>query len=197
MEVVRGFREAQFDMVRAELSVESEVVSVSPVYVKAGTRTPTGFVMNMQPSEAEAGYDVRLPPTADAEVLKWRVANEWAPATRNMTYEIIEKGPLRDINGRPLMTATNESNPWWLVLRQAILSTGGILSKPEILGSTTDTRFMRKMDIPALGFSPVINTPRLLHAHDEFLNEDMYMKGIEVYETVISSLSSFTGDLSS
>lgn len=45
--------------------------------------------MNMQPSEAEAGFDVRLPPTADPDLLKRRIAEEWAPATRNMTYEVI------------------------------------------------------------------------------------------------------------
>lgn len=47
-----------------------------------------GFVMNMQPSEAEAGFDVRLPPTTDPYLLKKRIAEEWAPATRNMTYEV-------------------------------------------------------------------------------------------------------------
>ncbi|ERN07606.1 hypothetical protein AMTR_s00157p00064680 [Amborella trichopoda] len=193
MEVVSGFREAQFDIVRAGLAMRSEVISVAPVYVKAGTPSPTGFVMNLQPSEVEAGYDVRLPPTADPELLRWRIANEWAPATRNMTYEIIVKGPLRDNEGRPLMTATNGSNPWWLVFQQAIHACGGKLSKPEILASTTDTRFMRQMGIPALGFSPMINTPILLHEHNEFLNENVYMRGIEVYESVISSLSSYTG----
>lgn len=48
------------------------------------------FVMNMQPSEAEAGFDVRLPPTADPDVLKKRIAEEWAPATRNMTYTVLD-----------------------------------------------------------------------------------------------------------
>lgn len=45
--------------------------------------------MNMQPSEAEAGFDVRLPPTTDSDMLKRRIAEEWAPAIRNMTYEVI------------------------------------------------------------------------------------------------------------
>lgn len=45
--------------------------------------------MNMQPSEAEAGFDVRLPPTADSDMLKRRITEEWAPAIRNMTYEVI------------------------------------------------------------------------------------------------------------
>ena len=47
-----------------------------------------GFVMNMQPSEAEAGFNVRLPPTADPDFLRKRIAEEWAPDTRNMTYQV-------------------------------------------------------------------------------------------------------------
>lgn len=44
--------------------------------------------MNMQPSEAEAGFDVRLPPTADPDALMRRIAEEWAPGWRNMTFEV-------------------------------------------------------------------------------------------------------------
>ena len=45
--------------------------------------------MNLQPSEAEAGFDIRVPPTADPAYLERRIAEEWAPASRNMTYEVI------------------------------------------------------------------------------------------------------------
>lgn len=47
-----------------------------------------GFVMNMQPSEAEVGFDVRLPPTTDLSVLKRRIDEEWAPNIKNMTYQV-------------------------------------------------------------------------------------------------------------
>lgn len=46
--------------------------------------------MNMQPSEAEAGYDLRLPPTADPDLIRKKIAEEWAPAVRNMTYKVNE-----------------------------------------------------------------------------------------------------------
>lgn len=44
--------------------------------------------MNLQPSEAEAGFDVRVPPTTNPESLERRIAEEWAPASRNMTFEV-------------------------------------------------------------------------------------------------------------
>ncbi|XVF36885.1 hypothetical protein REPUB_Repub19eG0097300 [Reevesia pubescens] len=194
VEVITKFRESQFDVVKAGEAMNSEVVSVNPVYLKAGIPSPNGFVMNMQPSEAEAGFDLRLPPTVDPDHIKKRIAGEWAPARRNMTYEIIQKGPIRDFMGRPLMTLTNDSNPWWPVFKQAIEAAGGKLSRPEILASTTDARFMRQKGIPALGFSPMMNTPILLHEHNEFLKDSVYLRGIEVYESVISSLSSFKGE---
>lgn len=45
--------------------------------------------MNVQPSEAEAGFDLRLTPTTDPEEMKRKIAAEWAPAVRNMSYEVI------------------------------------------------------------------------------------------------------------
>lgn len=47
-----------------------------------------GFAMNLQPSEAEAGFDLRLTPNADPDEMRRRIAQEWAPATRNMSYEV-------------------------------------------------------------------------------------------------------------
>lgn len=44
--------------------------------------------MNLQPSEAEAGFDIRIPPTADSDSLERRIVEEWAPASRNMTFRV-------------------------------------------------------------------------------------------------------------
>ncbi|XP_031131017.1 aminoacylase-1-like isoform X1 [Ipomoea triloba] len=63
IESIRRFRAAQFDLVKAGLKAEGEVISVNMVSLKAGTPSPTGFVMNLQPSEAEAGFDIRVPQT--------------------------------------------------------------------------------------------------------------------------------------
>lgn len=45
--------------------------------------------MNMQPSEAEVAFDIRIPPTEDPELLRKQIDEEWAPATRNMTYQVV------------------------------------------------------------------------------------------------------------
>ncbi|KAL5558385.1 hypothetical protein UlMin_034596 [Ulmus minor] len=191
METINQFRESQFDMVKAGQLAFSHVISVNSVYLKSGIASPTGFVMNMQPSEAEAGFNVRLPPTADPDLVRRRIEEEWAPAARNMSFQINQLGPIRDNSGRPLITVANDSNPWWSVFKEAITAVGGTLNEPEILQSTTDARYVRRFGIPVLAFSPMANTPILLHEHNEFLKDTVYLKGIEVYESVIRSLSNF------
>ncbi|XVE49627.1 hypothetical protein DITRI_Ditri01bG0096800 [Diplodiscus trichospermus] len=167
IESIRRFRSSQFDLVKAGLKAEGEVISVNMPFLKAGTPSPTGFVMNLQPSEAEAGFDIRVPPTANTESLEKRIAEEWAPASRNMTFEFKQKGTLHDDMGRPLLTATDSSNPWWILLEEAIKKANGKIGKPEIFPASTDARYFRLVGLPAIGFSPLANTPFLLHGHNE------------------------------
>ena len=69
--------------------------------------------------------------------------------------------------------------------------------------ASTDSRFLRsvrrlrlvlphifKRGYPSIGFSPMINTPSLLHDHNEFLNEKTFLRGVEIYETIIDSIAS-------
>ena len=78
------------------------------------------------------------------------------------------------------MTATDDSNPWWKLLKSAILDEGGELGEPEIFPAATDCRYVREEGIPAFGFSPMANTPILLHDHNEVcgylsINVDVYL----------------------
>ncbi|XP_059075982.1 uncharacterized protein LOC131032183 isoform X2 [Cryptomeria japonica] len=145
VEIIMRFRAAQFDLVKAGLACEEEVISVNPVFLKAGTPTPT----------------------------------------------FKEKEPIKNKLGVPLVTVANHSNPWWTLLEAAILKVGGKLHKPEIFPAATDARFVRRRGIAAFGFSPMANTPILLHDHNEFLNEAEYLKGVGVYEAIIESYASY------
>ncbi|XVF44679.1 hypothetical protein PTKIN_Ptkin02bG0143500 [Pterospermum kingtungense] len=191
IESIRRFRASQFDLVKAGLKAEGEVVSVNMAFLKAGTPSPTGFVMNLQPSEAEAGFDIRIPPTVNTESLEKRIAEEWAPASRNMTFEFKQKGTTHDDMGRPLLTTTDSSNPWWSILEEAIKKANGKIGKPEIFPASTDARYFRRVGLPAIGFSPMANTPILLHDHNEFLNQAEYLRGINVYESIIKAYTSY------
>ncbi|CAJ2638333.1 unnamed protein product [Trifolium pratense] len=123
--------------------------------------------MNLQPSEAEAGFDIRVPPTADTESLERRIAEEWAPSWRNMSFRFQQKVSVYDASGKPVITKTDSSNPWWALLENAVQEAGGKLGKPEIFPASTDARYFRNLGLPAIGFSPMANTPILLHDHNE------------------------------
>lgn len=128
----------------------------------------------MIPTEAEAGFDVRITPNLapkDFQALldKWceeegglsgviktsktGVSWQYAPWTR----------PLQE----HFTTATDDSNCWWVAFQEAMTSTlsenaalcamprMGHKVEPEVFPAATDSRFLRELHIPALGFSPM------------------------------------------
>ncbi|KAL2632640.1 hypothetical protein R1flu_004119 [Riccia fluitans] len=193
LDAIADFRKSEFDKVKSGEKAEGEVTSVNNVYLTAGRPTPTGFVMNVQPSQAEAGFDMRVSPLADLDALQKLLDEEWAPASRNLTYRFLQKGKVTDDFGNLAVTAVDDSNPWWVLFKRAVEKAGGTLAKPEIFMAATDGRYARNQGIPTLGFSPMTNTQVLLHDHNEFLNAKEYLKGIKVYEQILMSFTG-TGD---
>jgi aminoacylase len=65
----------------------------------------------------------------------------------------------------------------------------GCKIKPQIFPGGTDSCYIRALGIPAIGFSPMNHTPVLLHDHDEFLEADTYLRGIEIYKKIIQKVA--------
>lgn len=65
----------------------------------------------------------------------------------------------------------------------------GLKIRPQVFPGGTDSRFIRGVNIPSIGFSPIFNTPILLHDHDEFLHADVYLRGIEIYKKIIPKVA--------
>lgn len=185
LEAIMMFRASQFDLLKAGLAKEGEVTSINGVYLKAGYSTPSGFTMNVQPSEAEAGFDIRIQPGADTAFLEKLISEQWAPLARNMTYKFLTKTEDKGC------TPADGTNPWWGLLVDAVNRAGGKLAAAEIRQSTSDGRFMRSAGIPTFGFSPISNTPVRQHNANEFLNIEQFQNGILVYEEVIKAYGSF------
>lgn len=61
--------------------------------------------------------------------------------------------------------------------------------KTQVFPGGTDSRYIRNVGIPAIGFSPIDKTPILLHDHDEFLRADTYLKGIDIYKQLIPKVA--------
>lgn len=58
----------------------------------------------------------------------------------------------------------------------------------HVFAGGTDSQFLRALGIPSIGFSPMNNTPVLLHDHDEFLKAYTYLRGIEIYKNIFLTL---------
>jgi aminoacylase len=59
----------------------------------------------------------------------------------------------------------------------------------QIFPAATDSRYIRVAGVPAFGFSPINHTPILLHDHNEFLNEKIFLRGIDIYVPIIERLA--------
>jgi aminoacylase len=202
-----AFRAEQFERVKRGEAVPGAVTSVNMVYLRGGVPSQPGapfadasFHMNMQPSSAEAGFDMRVPPMTGAEMdaLEARMHSEWAPASLNLSIVWVQQSRRLQADGRAAVTSMVEAeNPWWGVFTRS-LAAQGLAVEPDIFPAATDASYLRVKGIPSLGFSPMRRTPRLLHEHDEFLGTEVYEEGIAIYQRLIADLASqpsFPGEL--
>lgn len=90
-----------------------------------------------------------------------------------------------DTYAQALVTPLDSSNPWWHLFEHAVAKTDGKLSPPEIHPSPTDARFIRAAGIPAFGFSPMSNTPILIHEHNE-VRLDTETSNYEIWKDCLS-----------
>jgi aminoacylase len=129
-----------------------------------------------------AGFDVRVPPTMPHEEVEALIQSWVREGGEDCGYEFSEKHPDQTV------TPTTADNPWWSAFHSACNSMNMKLDL-RIFPAATDSRFLRQVGIPALGFSPINNTPVLLHEHDEYLQEDVFLQGIGIYAKIISALA--------
>lgn len=66
--------------------------------------------------------------------------------------------------------------------------TRNLTIETQVYMGGTDIQYLRELGIPAIGFSPMNNTPKLMHDHDECLKADIYLRGIEIYRNILEKL---------
>uniref|UniRef100_A0A8C6PGP3 Aminoacylase 1 n=1 Tax=Nothobranchius furzeri TaxID=105023 RepID=A0A8C6PGP3_NOTFU len=142
-----------------------------------------GVAYNVIPAEMDVSFDLRIPPTVNLQEFEKQIKQWCKEAGEDVTYDFAQKHMNQNI------TSTEESDPWWSAFTAACKSLNMTLEK-EIFPAATDSRFIRAVGIPAIGFSPMNRTPILLHDHNEYLNERVFLRGISVYERLIPALTS-------
>lgn len=134
------------------------------------------------PSEMSATFDCRLSMSTDHSEFENWVNDVCKAAGEGVRAEIHDKKKRID------PTSIDDSNPWWVALKEQFQAMEMDV-KMLIFPAATDARYIRGMGIPAFGFSPMNNTPIKLHDHDEFLNDKIFLKGIQIYMKIISALA--------
>lgn len=158
--------------------------------LSAGCSNPATPQYNVIPTVAEAGVDIRIPATVPLDDFRKRLDAWCAVEGGGVTWE-----PLPQVCGEGDAMLRNPTTPvdgpdarWFRTFSDALGPE--LLNAPSIFPAATDSRWVRLMlDAPCLGFSPIRNTPILLHDHDEFVFEDGFLEGINVYERVILGLA--------
>ncbi|XP_055588181.1 aminoacylase-1-like [Uranotaenia lowii] len=141
-----------------------------------------GVQSNVVPPELMLCFDIRVSLDPGATAMEEKIEQWCQEAGGGIRIEYGEKDP----ELQP--TKLDKSNPFWVAFKRSI-NAMELEIQPQVLPGATDIRFLREQGIPALGFSPMNNTPILLHAHDEYLGADVFLKGIEIYKNIIVSVA--------
>ncbi|CAL4140059.1 unnamed protein product, partial [Meganyctiphanes norvegica] len=142
-----------------------------------------GVQFNVVPAELSVGFDLRVAPTVDFVKFEAMIEGWCKEAGPDVTYEFITKTTIQN-----LTCIEDGKCVWWDTFSRVCKEENMSLVK-EIFPAATDCRFIRQLGIPALGFSPMNHTPILLHDHNEYLNEKIFLRGIEIYTKIIPAIA--------
>lgn len=149
------------------------------------TRLGGGLAENIIPSELSAKFTMRLSARwtrNEAIQAVQRVCAEVGPGVQLFSpYLGAEYGDVTPT------TCLNPNNIWWTTFK-GTCDRIGVRLQTKIFPACTDSRYLRQIGIPAFGFSPMNHTPILLHDHNEFLNEAVFLQGIGIYEALLADI---------
>lgn len=170
------FRDSQARMLReAEASCGKTLGDFTSLNI---TMLEAGSQHNVVPVEAKAGLDIRIPPHVDLDEFRLRL-DEWT-AGEGVSYSFF-------VHTKENKSSSTDSD-WWIAAAR-ILDEIGVGVDLQVFPAATDSRYLRLLNIPAFGFSPMRKTPILLHDHNEMLNRGVFLEGIPVFERLIAGLA--------
>ncbi|XP_053949820.1 aminoacylase-1-like [Anastrepha ludens] len=171
------FRKQEEDRLENDSSLTiGDVTTINLTIVKGGVQS------NVVPPTMEAIFDMRLALNVDHDDFDRQLRTWCTEAGGEIEIQYEPREPKVEA------TKCDNSNPFWIAFGKAT-SELSLKIQPLVLPAGSDSTYIREIGIPALGFSPINNTPVLLHDHDEFLQADVYLKGIEIYNKIISAIA--------
>lgn len=139
------------------------------------TELDNGTGSNIIAPRASARIDIRLLPDTDSDAFLARVQNILGDKVH---VEVMLDAP--EVPPSPM------DNPVYRALEQAFGVRGPVI--PTFMSGTTDSRYFRQQGIPAYGISPFAlnaNEQRGIHAVDESIPVDDFLRGIQMLERIL------------
>ncbi|GMS96280.1 hypothetical protein PENTCL1PPCAC_18455 [Pristionchus entomophagus] len=152
------------------------VTTLNITIIKGGVQT------NVVPEKIVANVDCRVTPADNFEDLEAKIRGWCKAAGEGITIEWHQKCMTKSV------TTTTRDDPWWAALEDVLNEESCKFTK-EIFVGATDSRYLRAKGLKSIGFSPMINIPSLLHDHNEYLTESLFLRGVEIYEKLIERLA--------
>uniref|UniRef100_A0A2R8NAP6 Aminoacylase-1 n=1 Tax=Callithrix jacchus TaxID=9483 RepID=A0A2R8NAP6_CALJA len=175
---ILAFREKEWQRLQSNPHLkEGAVTSVNL------TKLEGGVAYNVVPATMSASFDFRVAPDVDLKAFEEQLQSWCQAAGEGVTFEFGQKWT------QPQVTPTDDSNPWWAAF-SGVCKDLNLTLEPEICPAATDSRYLRAVGVPALGFSPMNRTPVLLHDHDERLHEAVFLRGVDIYTHLLPALAS-------
>jgi len=183
------FRKEQFETLQKDVHKcglkLGDVTTLNLTALKGGVTSDGGetYQINVIPTEAEACFDIRIPPTVNLEEFRNQI-DQWT-SEEGITWKFVQ------VLNKNTSTPINKENIWWTTMKST-LEKLDLKFDPQIFPAATDSRFIRNKGIPAFGFSPMNNTPILLHDNNEFINEQIFLKGIDIFVHLVQALGNLS-----
>ncbi|EDV95053.1 aminoacylase-1A [Drosophila grimshawi] len=161
---------------------EDSTIDIGDVTTVNLTKLSGGVQSNVVPPLLEVVFDIRVAITVDVVAFEKQIRDWCEEAGGGIELDFEMQNPFVE------PTKMDSSNLYWVAFKNA-LDELGLKTRFRVFPGATDSRYIRHEGIPALGFSPINNTPLLLHDHDEYLRSDTYLHGIGVYKKLIAAVA--------
>jgi aminoacylase len=149
------------------------------------TKMSGGVQVNVVPDQYSLSFDCRIKPGGYQPFKQF--LNDVIQRTPKQNDDEIILKKIQDSG--PLILTDVENPSWWLNSFKKSCEEMKCKLNWTVFPAGTDSRYLRNVGYPAIGFSPMINTPILLHDHNEYLDKDIFLHGIEIYVKLIENLT--------
>ncbi|XP_051154223.1 aminoacylase-1-like [Leptopilina boulardi] len=176
LEKFTKFRNAEQEKLKNPKIRIGNVTSINLTMIKGGVQ------INVIPKEFSAGFDIRLAADVNHEKFE-KMIQKWCDDAGDGVYYTTElKEPFVE------NTKMDNTNIYWMAFKKSCDNLN-IKLDPMIRLGASDSRFLRVMDIPTFGFTPINQTPIRMHGDNEFLNKDIFLKGIKIFMEIITEIA--------